>query len=419
MTDSSKLLDNAILGTGNGTPPSLTDGVSQWALNNASPSDIYSFGNTIPQTLGGIPGLSVIPGLGKIPIPGTSEIPKLLSPLNAARFSTSGAYESTHYADDLNTHFPKFKFLFKVKFVGWSTGKTIFEYFVHRIDKPKVRFVHQDVNYYNFRTRVLTHVLYEPLSITFLDEVGDSVNAFFATYMASMSGTGRGNYGIDRGWYDASSSIPYTNGYSDEFGRQIIIEQIFPHFAGQNSTFQANRFYLLNPRIETFDFDELTHEDSSAGSMANMTFSYDAIYCETVNDKTVYSWGMTDLLHGGGTSGQGNGGSADGADLNDKAHKIKPVQKDSTNIYAKLQAGADAIRNIPSALGGLVMPTLAGIGKNLTGGTGGATTPTSGADLVSQQTSSTLAGIQSGSNSLPSAASLAVASTQQPNPITK
>jgi hypothetical protein len=417
MTDSSSLLNNPALGTG-ASAPSLTDGVSEWVVANASPADIYAFGNTIPQTLGGIPGLSIIPGLGKTSIPGLSQIPKALSPLNAARFSTSGTFESVHYADDLNYHFPKFKFLFKVKFVGWTSTGSTFEYYVHRIDKPKVRFVHQDANYYNFRTRVLTHVLYEPLSITFLDEIGNSVNQFFSIYMASMSGTGQGNFGIDRGWDDASSSLPYANGYSDEHGRQIIIEQIFPHLHGKDSTFQANRFYLMNPRIETFDFDELTHEDSSAGSMANMTFSYDAIYCETVSDKTVYSWGMTDLLKGGGTSGLTNGGSADGASLNDTAHKVKPAVSNAANIYKKLQQGSDYLRNIPSALGGLVTPTLAGIGKNLTGSTGGTTTPTSSSDFISQNTQSTMADIQSGKNSLPSAAAVATAATSQPNPIT-
>src|ERR1035437_9382910 len=56
------------------------------------------------------------------------------SPMSGA----DGEWESVHYADDLNDHHPKFKFLFKVNFNGFPGGN--FSYFVHRCDKPKIRF---------------------------------------------------------------------------------------------------------------------------------------------------------------------------------------------------------------------------------------------------------------------------------------
>ena len=85
---------------------------------------------------------------------------------------------------------------------------------------------------------------------------------------------------------------------------KIIIEQIFGH--GTSS----NRFIFHNPRIEQFDFDDLDMSDNGV-SLMTVNFSYDAISCETVSRSTIHSWGQTDLLKGGGSSGKTNGGSID------------------------------------------------------------------------------------------------------------
>ncbi len=289
---------------------------------NLSPGQIYKMVQGLPQTVGGIPGVgplvNLVPGLGKTPIPGLSSLPKLLAPLNNLRglagFFEKGEFSSTGYAADLNAHHPKLKFLFKVGFKGF--GVRNFYYFVHRCDKPKVKFNHVDVNYYNFRSRVLTSVTYEPLTMTFLDEIGNSVNDFFANYLSRRSGTGNGNYGIDKGFGPASSSRPYENGYSSGLKNlstgttsptEITVEQIFAN------GLYANRFIFSNPRIEAFDFDELAMEES-AGSLLTCTFTYDAIRLESVGGENsrevpLYTWGQTDLKRGGGTSGPENAGA--------------------------------------------------------------------------------------------------------------
>src|SRR5574343_529675 len=165
-----------------GAPPSLSSAIDNFQLSNMSPSDIFSMANSIPRTVGGISEIgSRIPGLSKVPIPGTSYIDKAMGAINAVRFGQNGEWESTPYADDLNAHHPKFKFLFKVGFYGFP-GRDYY-YYVHRCDKPKVRFIHHDVNYYNFRTRVLVNTVYEPLSIQLIDEIGNSVHDFFVNYL--------------------------------------------------------------------------------------------------------------------------------------------------------------------------------------------------------------------------------------------
>jgi len=379
-----------ITGPDNGL--NLSNTIQDYQQQNLSTADVFSLSASIPQTLGGIPGLSMIPSLSKIPIPGVSQLTKLLSPFNNARFGVNGNWTPNHYATDLNNHFPKSKFLFKVAFYGFPQNQNVgaFYFYVHRCDKPKVRANHVDVNYYNFRTRVLTSVIYEPLAITFLDESGDTVNEFFKNYMAQISGTAQGNYGIDRGWGPASSSLPYNNGYASKFNQRIILEQVFPMLKGTtSSSWMANRFIFINPRIESFDFDEVSHEDSSSGSMATITFSYDAIFMDTVNDVTLYSWGQTDIMHGGGTSGQENAGQTAPAKLNVSA--VKTVSK--ATAYSSMQNGADALLKIPSALGGLVAPTLGGIGSTI--GVGAA--PNSEISTVTQGTQTTLNVVAGGS----------------------
>lgn len=377
---------------------SLTGMIDSFTQQNLSPSDIFNFAGSIPQTVGGIPGIgSRIPGLSRVPIPVLSQLSNIFALPNMLRFGASGSWESVHYADDLNAHHPKFKFLFKVTFSGFIGGASHppFSAFVTRCDRPKVRLNHTDVNYYNFRTRVLTSVTYEPLSMSFLDEIGNSVNSFFVAYLAQRSGTGRGNYGIDKGFGDASSSLPYSRGYTEQLGQRIVLEQIFA-----NGT-MTNRFIFINPRIESFDFDELSMEDSNNGSLMNLTFSYDALECYTVYGSVEYTWGQTDLLRGGGTSGMSNGGqsslwdnggmgamSVDGRNINGSPRSTSPADV----IYNAVKQGADMLVQVPNSLSGLV-----GDGLTAIGGLAGGVISSAG-DVISSVIEGTLGAIKDGSN---------------------
>lgn len=202
----------------------------------------------------------------------------------------AGTWESVHYADDLIKHQPKFKFLFKVKFLNFPGSDKKFEFYVHRCDKPKVQLVHQEVNYYNFRTKVLTNTVFSPISMTFLDESGDSVNGFFKEYLKTVSQQASGGVGINTGHTKSSSSLPYKNGSSA--GAEIVIQQIF------SNGLADNKFIFKNPRIESFDFDDLSMEDTN-GSLMTILFHYDALVCETgegaKGKNLVNNWETRDL----------------------------------------------------------------------------------------------------------------------------
>lgn len=303
-----------------------------------------------------------------------------------------GEWTAIHYADDLIPHQPKFKFLFKVSFEGF--GARDFYYYVLRCDKPRIQLNHTDVNYYNFRTRVLTSATFQPLTCTFYDEIGNTTNDFFASYLNKVSGTASGNWGIDRGFGPASSTKPYQRGgYST--AQKIVVEQIFANGV------MSNRFNFINPRIESFDFDELNMEET-AGSLLTVTFSYDALESQTVKQSTIHTWGATDLLRGGGTSGPSAAGvssvyedgymaptSASGNGIDGGGNPRTPQ---GGLYYDALNNGIAAMNDLPPSLADLVA-----------GGVNAALTTTGNVissvfDTVSTGISETLASIQSGSN---------------------
>lgn len=273
--------------------------------------------------------------------------------------SKGGEWTALHYADDLVAHHPKFKFIFKVKFEGFEGfGNSDFYYYVHRCDKPNITLNHVDVNYYNFRSRVLTSVVFQPITLTFLDEIGNSVNDFFVKYMASISGQGGGGYGTGTGFGASSSSLPYKRGYSS--GKAIIINQIFAN------GLYTNQFKFVNPRIENFQFDELNMEDN-AGSLMTMQFSYDSLVANTYavgedNDSGLYTWGNTDILKGGGTSGMPNAGATS---LNEAGKQVAQsasgnsliaglgLKKYSDAAASMINAGITQLNQLPESLKGV------------------------------------------------------------------
>lgn len=375
--------------------PAATAGDTVTAFNqlNINPTDAFTLAASIPQTIGGIPGIgSSIPGLGNIALP-TAKLSKYLAPITEMRLGLGGKFEPVNYATDLNARHPKFKFLFKVLFKGFAAQD--FYYFVHRVDRPKIKLNHVDVNYYNFRSRVLTSVTYEPLQMTFLDEIGNSVNAFFTSYMSARSGTANGNFGIERGFGDSTSSKPYLNGYSA--GQQIIIEQIF----GNGSW--SNRFMFMNPRIESFDLDDLNMEDNAC-SMAGISFSYDAIEMETVPNSRLYGWGQKDLLKGNNNAGDisaisgaslaATGNSATSALVNGVGNNSPIIPQQGITFGQQLAANAVG-NTAPAAISDLVpqsnpnSPINPGF-TNLAVGSGG--------DNVSQNTQTTIAVAASNTN---------------------
>lgn len=230
----------------------------------------------------------------------------------------SGAWQSTQYAADLIQYAPKQRFMFKVDFVfdpGYvdkmmrGTEKNAFTFLVKMVDRPKVEFVYEDVNYYNFRTKVLKEIRHEPLSMSFIDDIGNNTTDFFNAYRKAYSPISRNQFASGLATKKAQESgmnfsFPLIENQDDSASRgflfnnainvlqKVIVRQIFAHGT------RMCEYTFHNPRISRFDFDEVNHE-SSEGNGLTVQFDYDALYVSETMSTTgtpAPAWGKTDIL---------------------------------------------------------------------------------------------------------------------------
>jgi len=215
---------------------------------------------------------------------------------------------------------PKLKFLFKVEF-GFSANtraaiKQIagsdpqlqaamsrmlaneFTFMVKSVERPKVDFEYdEDNNMYNFRTKALKRIVHRDLTIQFMDDVGNRVFDFFRILMAVHSPITRSQFIRDGGAaIPSSSKLKTGSGMSwilgqgagannanravvnSDFGQSIDYIRVKQMFADPNQGIseaaQMVAFDFVNPRIVSFDLDELSHEANDVNTLT-MVFGYD------------------------------------------------------------------------------------------------------------------------------------------------
>ncbi len=220
---------------------------------------------------------------------------------------TQKAWQSPTYAADLIAYAPKHRFIFKVKFVfndPYSRINKEFMYVVKQIDKPKVTFEYEDVNMYNFRTKVLKAIRHEPLQMMFHDDIQNKVLDFFNAYRVAHSPVSSMSYnqaaklesaGMD--FYQPgllgrnSASVGVLENNQKNILNRIEVIQVYAHGTRQNT------FIFTNPRIENFDFDNLDHEGSE-GNALSVSFNYDTLYIkdDITRGTPAPIWGRSDIL---------------------------------------------------------------------------------------------------------------------------
>jgi hypothetical protein len=223
---------------------------------------------------------------------------------------------------------PKLKFLFKVQFIfkagviqsllegglitsamADSVNRNEFTFMIKTVDRPKVDFEYEeDVNMYNFRTKVLKKIRHRELTIAFMDDTGNRVFDFFRILMmlyspitrrqmsregtttapdsnTAMPGNGMsfGNPSTDYG------NIAHRGVINTNVGQAldcIRVKQMFmqpsaidggfgpPNEASTHLNPSQVIFDFLNPRLVSFDLDDLSHETSDP-NLLTMQFDYD------------------------------------------------------------------------------------------------------------------------------------------------
>jgi len=211
---------------------------------------------------------------------------------------------ATHYAKDLIEFAPKFKFHFVVEFVmrpGYENflGDIKPAAFCKQFQLPTPTFHYEDVNMYNFRTKVLTHVTYPPAQMIFYDDGYNQVMKFFTQYLKEISPIA--NLEDPAAFEDngmnfkenahSGSMRPPRNGIRtprrnefgglsgeggfDEIANKTVISQIRVYQI-YHSGYKFNMYQFFNPRINEFQLDQLDMEDNQTTAI-NIDFNYDSL----------------------------------------------------------------------------------------------------------------------------------------------
>lgn len=241
-----------------------------------------------------------------------SNLPGSTKPANR----NDGSWYATSYAAALagaTSYRPKMKFLFKVEFIfaQWAidkfpaafsdTQRNSFTFMVKQVDRPKIDFEYEeDVNMYNFRTKVLKKIRHRDLTMVFMDDTGNRVFDFVRTLMMihqpiTERSVARDNSsrppdpssktlpqgsGMVFSQHNANALVdaahrgvvnsPYGNSIETIRVKQIFVDPSSP----LDSASKMTSFDFISPRIVSFDFDELSHETNDVSNLT-LTFDYD------------------------------------------------------------------------------------------------------------------------------------------------
>ena len=208
--------------------------------------------------------------------------------------------DASPYAIDLLSRSPKYKFLFVVQFVlepGYSMLQDSMNgmaFVVKKTSRPNIKYTTEDVNYYNFRTKVITKTEFDEMTMSFHDDGLNNTHDFYTACMQAMSPITNNKQWIspDRLEVMGMNFNQKNSNYSASLGllaedskQQLFKEIVLYHvFDWGNKT---NVYHFFNPRISHLQPDDLDMSEGSSLSELIMTFNYDYVYVETVDSKSI------------------------------------------------------------------------------------------------------------------------------------
>jgi hypothetical protein len=243
------------------------------------------------------------------------------------------------YAIDLLVRAPKYKFLFIVQIVMNDPYTEIaleneLTYVVKTATRPSIKYITEDVNYYNFRSKVATKAEFDEMTMTFHDDTGfgkgsgpgsiergNNAVRFYNTYMRAMSPITNYSHvnqlddikrqGMDFGFPlvdDDGNVVEELGNNPQPAGTEIIEGSVIANkYAASLGTLQKNSFgsdidnmireikifhvydfghhlnvyKFYNPRITTMKLDDLDMAASTEGCELSVSFNYDTVFIET------------------------------------------------------------------------------------------------------------------------------------------
>ena len=321
-----------------------------------------------------------------------------------------GTYYSSSYAAALaggTSYRPKLKFLFKVEFIftpeavqqfptifGGSTAQD-FTFMVKSVDRPKIDFEYDDVNMYNFKTKVLKNIRHRELTITFMDDVGNRVLNFFRALMMIHSPITRRQLvreqaasedarlaAPDANSISAANGMAFTDAPTIDLNDNAIRGTVNSSIGNVIQTIRVKQMYVdsgaalgdaskevifdfINGRLVSFDLDDLSHEASDPNIMT-MQFDYDWMEIVhsgslTKTDTPIYNVtvpgvnGAPSDTSPSGRQGSGQGGTG----VQTLATNAYGITAGSSNLNVATSAGGGTYTTMPAGIVGAAQQSLA------------------------------------------------------------
>lgn len=219
--------------------------------------------------------------------------------------SAGGGADATHtmcsaspYAVDLIKQGTKFKFLFIVEFKFYTEYANLLNvepsFVVKTADRPSIVYDYEDINMYNFRTKVPKKSTFTPINMSFHDDEQNRAVAFYNALQRLMtpianhltpamyedSGMEFHDIGVDATGRDAGAQgigiMDHAGSIGPLLGANKSIIQSINLYHVYHGGSKVNEYKFINPRIMSMNLDNM---DMSSGdtSELKMEFAYDNV----------------------------------------------------------------------------------------------------------------------------------------------
>lgn len=301
--------------------------------------------------------------------------------------STNGSvtprdWNTTHYASalvltDTVDFNPKLKFMFKVSFkidpamydfardLGFdaSTLQQNLSFVVRHVDRPKIDADYEEVNMYNFRTKVLKSVRQREVTLTVYDDVGNNALSFVNLYRQLLQPIARmhqdplathEDFGFSFGQdLDTAMRGPLPNGRKNIL-TEMTIHQIFVERGSDvqdaASWVKVVNFTFTNPRFTNIDIDDLDHENGGNFNIITFSVDFDTWYQDNPQTLSTQSDGPSFNLGDVANSGTNASSSQGGGKTITQQMMNQGISTVATTPYYPLSSGGGGDQSVNGLL---------------------------------------------------------------------
>jgi len=209
------------------------------------------------------------------------------------------ACDYVQYAQALDYFPPKFEFMFALEFTPMPEYKEFFDKktngnwvvipnLVKQFQRPSIEVDFDEVNMYNFKTRIQKKVNYKPIQLQFIDDAKNNAMNFMQAYinilspLSNVRDLGWGNDGQDIGMnfegINGEAQVSSSASLGPLLNKTILQQIKLLHIYDFGK--RLSEYTFLLPRFTSIEFDEMNMQESK-GNMISVSFVYDGIFMET------------------------------------------------------------------------------------------------------------------------------------------